>query len=36
MWNIYPRPANDAKNNYNYPVAEYDHDEGNAIAGGFE
>lgn len=36
MWNIYPRPADDAKNNYNYPVAEYDHDEGNAIAGGFE
>ncbi len=36
MWNIYPRPADDAKNNFNYPVAEYDHDEGNAIAGGFE
>jgi mono/diheme cytochrome c family protein len=36
MWNIYPRPTDDAKNNYNYPIAEYDHDEGNAIAGGFE
>lgn len=36
MWNIYPRPADDDKNNYNYPVAEYDHDEGSAIAGGFE
>ncbi len=36
MWNIYPRPSDDAKNNFNYPIAEYDHDEGNAIAGGFE
>lgn len=36
MWNIYPLPPDDAKNNFTYPVAEYDHDEGNAIAGGFE
>ena len=36
MFNIYPLPADDAKNNFNYPIAEYDHDEGNAIAGGFE
>jgi glucose/arabinose dehydrogenase/mono/diheme cytochrome c family protein len=36
MHNIYPRPADDAKNNFTYPVAQYDHDEGNAIAGGFE
>lgn len=36
MWNIYPLPADDAKNNFNYPIAQYDHDEGNAIAGGFE
>ncbi len=36
MHNIYPLPADDAKNNITYPVAQYDHDEGNAIAGGFE
>ncbi len=36
MHNIYPLPADDAKLNITYPVAEYDHDEGNAIAGGFE
>lgn len=36
MHNIYPLPADDAKNNFNYPVAQYDHDEGNAMAGGFE
>ena len=36
MHNIYPLPADDPKNNFNYPVAQYDHDEGNAIAGGFE
>ena len=36
MRNIYPLPADDAKNNITYPVAQYDHDEGNAIAGGFE
>ena len=36
MHNIYPLPANDAQYNFTYPVAQYDHDEGNAIAGGFE
>lgn len=36
MHNIYPLPPDDAKLNINYPVAQYDHDEGNAIAGGFE
>jgi hypothetical protein len=36
MHNIYPLPADDAKNNFNYPIAQYDHDEGNAIAGGYE
>jgi glucose/arabinose dehydrogenase len=36
MHNIYPVPADDAKNNITYPVAEYDHDEGDAIAGGFD
>ncbi|MFK7801526.1 MAG: sorbosone dehydrogenase family protein [Anaerolineae bacterium] len=32
--NVYPLPADDAQNNYTYPVAEYDHDEGFAISGG--
>jgi glucose/arabinose dehydrogenase len=36
MFNIYPLPADDAKNNFNYPVVQYDHDEGVALAGGFE
>ncbi|WKN44591.1 PQQ-dependent sugar dehydrogenase [Tunicatimonas pelagia] len=30
---VYPLPANDS--GYVYPVAQYDHDEGNAISGGF-
>jgi len=33
---VYPLPANDSIYNVTYPVAEYDHDEGNAICGGFE
>jgi hypothetical protein len=33
--NVYALPANDATNGYSYPVAEYDHDEGFAIVGGF-
>lgn len=33
---IYPLPKNDARYGYSYPVAQYDHDEGNAIIGGFE
>ncbi len=33
---LYPLPADDAANNFDYPVAEYDHDEGNAIIGGYE
>jgi len=36
MFNIYPLPADDSKLGVTYPVAEYDHDEGNAITGGFE
>ena len=36
MHNIYPLPVDDAQYNFTYPVAQYDHDEGNAIAGGFE
>jgi glucose/arabinose dehydrogenase len=35
MKNVYPRPATDAPATYVYPAAEYDHDEGNAISGGF-
>jgi glucose/arabinose dehydrogenase len=33
---VYPLPANDSIYHVTYPVAEYDHDEGNAICGGFE
>ncbi len=33
---IYPLPANDSVFHYTYPVAVFDHDEGNAIEGGFE
>jgi glucose/arabinose dehydrogenase/mono/diheme cytochrome c family protein len=36
MNNIYPLPADDEKYNINYPVAQYDHGEGNAISGGYE
>ncbi len=36
MNNIYPLPSDDEKNNITYPIAQYDHDEGNAISGGFE
>jgi hypothetical protein len=32
---IYPLPANDSIYHFTYPAAAYDHDEGNAIAGGF-
>jgi glucose/arabinose dehydrogenase len=31
---LYPRPATD-ETDFVYPVAQYDHDEGNAIGGGF-
>ena len=34
--NIYPLPANDSIYKITYPVAEFDHDEGKAISGGFE
>ncbi|MBD2704065.1 PQQ-dependent sugar dehydrogenase [Spirosoma sp. BT702] len=33
---VFPLPANDAQFGYTYPVAQFDHDEGNAIMGGFE
>lgn len=33
---IYPLPNDDAQQGYSYPVAQFDHDEGNAIMGGFE
>ncbi|WP_423149618.1 PQQ-dependent sugar dehydrogenase [Rubrolithibacter danxiaensis] len=35
MDRVYPLPENDKKFNYTYPVAQFDHDEGNAISGGF-
>jgi glucose/arabinose dehydrogenase/mono/diheme cytochrome c family protein len=31
----YPLPPNDDALDFTYPVAQYDHDEGNAISGGF-
>ena len=34
--NVYPLPANDSINKITYPIAEYDHDEGVAISGGYE
>lgn len=34
--NIYPLPANDSIYGVTYPVAQFDHDEGLAISGGFE
>ncbi len=33
---LYPLPQNDSIYNITYPVAQYDHDEGIAICGGFE
>jgi mono/diheme cytochrome c family protein len=33
---VYPLPPNDKKYQISYPVAQFDHDEGNAISGGFE
>jgi glucose/arabinose dehydrogenase/cytochrome c2 len=33
--NVYPLPDSETKE-YTYPVAQYDHDEGNAISGGYE
>lgn len=33
---VHPLAPNDSLNQFNYPVVQYDHDEGNAIAGGFE
>ncbi len=35
MDKIYALPANDRALGYIYPVAQYDHDEGNAFSGGF-
>ncbi len=34
--NVYHLPGNDSIYHITYPIAQYDHDEGNAIAGGFE
>lgn len=33
---IYPLPPNDSAYHITYPVAQFDHDEGTAISGGFE
>jgi glucose/arabinose dehydrogenase len=33
---VYPLPANDSVYKITYPVAQYDHDEGMAISGGYE
>lgn len=35
MSNVFPLPAKDERE-YTYPVAQYDHEEGNAISGGYE
>ena len=35
MGKVYALPRNDPSAHYVYPVAQYDHDEGNAISGGF-
>ncbi|NNF16644.1 MAG: sugar dehydrogenase, partial [Gammaproteobacteria bacterium] len=32
---VYPLPADDALNNFTYPVVQYDHDDGFAMVGGF-
>ena len=36
MSNVFSPPADDSSFHITYPVAQYDHDEGNAISGGFE
>lgn len=36
MSNVFSLPADDSTYHITYPVAQYDHDEGNAISGGFE
>ncbi len=36
MDKVYPLPEDDSAARVRYPVAEYDHDEGNAISGGYE
>lgn len=33
---VFPLPENDDRYGFTYPVAMYDHDEGNAISGGYE
>lgn len=32
---VFPLPANDASFNFTYPVTQYDHDEGQAVVGGY-
>ncbi|HEX8038103.1 MAG TPA: PQQ-dependent sugar dehydrogenase [Chryseosolibacter sp.] len=33
---VYPLPSDDTKTDFTYPVAQYDHDDGAAVSGGFE
>ena len=33
---VFPLPENEKSFGFSYPVAMYDHDEGNAISGGYE
>lgn len=33
---VYALPQDDASYNFTYPIAQYSHQEGNAISGGFE
>ena len=35
LGSVFPLPANDASFGFTYPAAQYDHEEGDAIAGGF-
>ncbi|MFK8162331.1 MAG: PQQ-dependent sugar dehydrogenase [Lewinella sp.] len=32
---VWPLPSDDADNDYTYPIAQYDHDEGVAVVGGY-
>ncbi len=33
---VYPLPSDDSADEITYPIAEFDHDDGNAISGGYE
>ena len=36
LGNLHPLPVNDSSYHFTYPVAQYDHDDGVAISGGYE